>query len=257
MALDWPISINPLLNSRVSMTLGNKIKALRADADLSQPQLAEKIGIEQSYLSKLENDKSLPSNEVFRALLQAFDLNIANFANDPALEADKERLKQIPDIETWYKQQDNQLLRQQRRYLYICSSLIVIAVTLFYVGKSKSLFSETYYKYVSKGVILPSESKHIFENWDELLDRTSKGFPARRAAKSIEMTQRFDEKTIVTHTNQGDHFELDVYGGRRFYQYYKEVNVPRSVNAWLQVLGVFLFSMGLMGFVLERKLLKY
>jgi transcriptional regulator with XRE-family HTH domain len=43
------------------MTLGKKLCARH---NLSQPELAEKIGSEQSYLSKLENDKYVPSNEI-------------------------------------------------------------------------------------------------------------------------------------------------------------------------------------------------
>jgi transcriptional regulator with XRE-family HTH domain len=58
------------------MTLGEQLKKLRADKGVSQPELAELAGIEQSYLSKLENDKSLPSNEVFRKLLNAFSLSV-------------------------------------------------------------------------------------------------------------------------------------------------------------------------------------
>ena len=38
------------------MTLGHYIKQLRTTANMSQPQLAEKMDVEQSYLSKLEND---------------------------------------------------------------------------------------------------------------------------------------------------------------------------------------------------------
>ncbi|MFT6990623.1 MAG: hypothetical protein ACJASL_002603, partial [Paraglaciecola sp.] len=36
----------------------------------------------------------------------------------------------------------------------------------------------------------------------------------------------------------------------------KEKELKRQVNAWLQVFGVFLFSAGIMGFVLERRLFK-
>ena len=43
------------------MTLGEYIKDTRAKMQLSQPQLAEQIGIEQSYLSKLENVKTWAS----------------------------------------------------------------------------------------------------------------------------------------------------------------------------------------------------
>jgi transcriptional regulator with XRE-family HTH domain len=38
------------------MTLGETIKLLRTEQGLTQPELAEKARIEQSYLSKLENE---------------------------------------------------------------------------------------------------------------------------------------------------------------------------------------------------------
>ena len=47
------------------MNFGEKLKQIRTQKNLTQPQMAEAIGIEQSYLSKLENDKSIPSAEMF------------------------------------------------------------------------------------------------------------------------------------------------------------------------------------------------
>lgn len=40
------------------MTFADKIRSLRLALDLTQPELADAIGIEQSYLSKLETGKS-------------------------------------------------------------------------------------------------------------------------------------------------------------------------------------------------------
>ncbi|WP_366935623.1 helix-turn-helix domain-containing protein, partial [uncultured Microbulbifer sp.] len=42
-------------------SLGNRLKLIRAGLRWSQTESARKIGIEQSYLSKLENDQALPS----------------------------------------------------------------------------------------------------------------------------------------------------------------------------------------------------
>jgi transcriptional regulator with XRE-family HTH domain len=61
------------------MTLGEQLKKLRNEKALSQPDLADLTGIEQSYLSKLENDKSMPSNDIFRRLLAAYELSLADF----------------------------------------------------------------------------------------------------------------------------------------------------------------------------------
>ena len=40
------------------MTFGEKLRRLRNDKVHTQPELAELMGIEQSYLSKLQNDSS-------------------------------------------------------------------------------------------------------------------------------------------------------------------------------------------------------
>ena len=47
------------------MRLGERLRQLRQARDLTQPELADAIGIEQSYLSKLENDKYVPSADIF------------------------------------------------------------------------------------------------------------------------------------------------------------------------------------------------
>lgn len=236
------------------MTLGNRIKQLRQANNLSQPEFAEKAGIEQSYLSKLENDKSLPSNDIFRGLLAAFGITVGEFLADLDWSAEKSRLVQIADLDQWFQAQSNVQLEKQRRYLYRCSGLIVLAVTLFYIGFSKQLFNEHYTQYISRGVIFPDESKHIFYNWDDLIDRSVEGASRKARAKAVEMEKRFDE-IIVTHDDDnGAHYVAEVEGGRRYFKKYKSIQKPRRVNAWLQVLGVFLFGAGVMGFVIERRL---
>lgn len=236
------------------MTLGNRIKQLRQANNLSQPEFAEKAGIEQSYLSKLENDKSLPSNDIFRGLLSAFGMTVSEFLGDYDWSNEKARLIQIADLDHWFKSQSNARLEKQRRYLYRCSGLIVMAITLFYIGFSKQLFDENYVQYVSRGIILPEESKHIFYNWDDLIDRSVEGASRKARAKAVEMEKRFDE-VIVTHDSDiGAHYVEEVEGGRRYFKKYHSIQKPRRVNAWLQVLGVFLFVAGIMGFIIERRL---
>ncbi|MBE8167352.1 MAG: helix-turn-helix transcriptional regulator, partial [Shewanella sp.] len=83
------------------MTLGQIIKKCRVEKGLSQPELADKIGIEQSYLSKLENDKSLPSNDMLQAILLAFDIKLEAILSSIESSSEKKRLKQIPIVNDW------------------------------------------------------------------------------------------------------------------------------------------------------------
>jgi transcriptional regulator with XRE-family HTH domain len=242
------------------MTLGEQLKKLRADKGVSQPELAELAGIEQSYLSKLENDKSLPSNEVFRKLLNAFSVSVAQLLEPLDTHYIKSNLLVISDIKQLYQQVNTKQLNQQRNLLYIASALIVLAVTLFYIGYAKQVFNEIRHEYSSDGVILAGEPNNVFGRWRDLIDSSdSKKHREKLMTKKIHMAQRSDVLVQLTAENKGTYFEESVDGGRRLFQKSQNtlaINVPQPVNGWLQVLGVLLFSSGIMMFVLERRLFK-
>ncbi len=239
------------------MTLGEQLKKLRAEKGLSQPELAELASIEQSYLSKLANDKSLPSNEVFRKLLRAFSLSVAQLLEPLDTNYIKNNLLVISDIEQLYQQASTKKLNQQRKLLYVASSLIVVAVTLFYIGYAKQVFNETLYEYSSKGVVLAGEPSDIFRQWRDLIDIKDRNEKDEKMRKfKVTMAQRSDVLIKMTFENKGYSFEEEVEGGRRFFRKTKHEKQLRAVNAWLQVLGVLLLASGIMGFVLERRLFK-
>lgn len=59
------------------MTFGERVRDLRKAKNLSQRELAERIGVNFTYLSKIENGKldfaSFPSEDTIRKLAQALD----------------------------------------------------------------------------------------------------------------------------------------------------------------------------------------
>lgn len=242
------------------MTLGEQLKNIRANKGLSQPELSELAGIEQSYLSKLENDKSLPSNEVLRKLLRAFSLSVTEFLEPLDTSYIKNKLLVISDIERLYQQVSTKQLNQQRNYLYLSSTLIVLAITLFYMGYAKQVFNENLYEYSSRGVVLDGEPSDIFWQWRDLIDikdRNKKDEKMRQL--KVVMSQRSHVIVKLISENKGYSFEEKVEGGRRYFRKSKsEVPIQqlRAINAWLQVLGVMLLTSGIMGFVLERRLFK-
>ncbi|MCF2947115.1 helix-turn-helix domain-containing protein [Paraglaciecola aquimarina] len=230
------------------MSLGKKLKTLRAEHNLSQPELAEKIGIEQSYLSKLENDKSIPSNDIFNNILATFGLTIETFMADITDLTVLLTLQQIPDIRHYLASRKEHSEKLRRRFLYFSSLLIVVATSLFYAGFSKLVFPVLQYQYESKWVVLEGEPDNIFSN--RLNNRVS-GISEELKA---EIHSRTDEKVLISPVNKGRYFVMEVDGGKRKYHQINTIIVQQPVNAWLQILGVFLFSAGIMGFILERKL---
>jgi transcriptional regulator with XRE-family HTH domain len=237
------------------MTLGEQLKKLRNDKALSQPELANIAGIEQSYLSKLENDKSMPSNDIFRKLLAAFDSSLPEFLTPFDKNYTDTQLRQIPDIEHWLKNQQQSQMLNQRRYLYICSALIVLAITLFYTGQSKILVPEIQFQYYSKGIVLAGEPKDVFDDWQRLMPEGREGRNIY-LKKKIEMTQRKDELYFLSKKFIGQNYVVTLPEGIRAYSFIGEKRIVQPMNAWLRISGVFFFIMGIMGFVLERRLYK-
>lgn len=59
--------------------VGRKIRQLRRQRKLTQVELAEKIGIHQSDLSRMEQGEYKVGLDTLLRILQAFDLNIGDF----------------------------------------------------------------------------------------------------------------------------------------------------------------------------------
>ncbi|WP_394204306.1 helix-turn-helix domain-containing protein [Shewanella waksmanii] len=238
------------------MTLGKRLKQCRTERNLSQPELAELAGIEQSYLSKLENDKSLPSNDVFRQLMTALAMTTSEFIRAIDTQKYRQQLMQISDIEIVINHRKQSQFIYLRRVLYLCALLIVAGVTVFYTGTSKQLFPQQQFQYQSLGVVLPGEPLDIFSSWSHRMAITTEKDRQLRSQKRLEMEQRRDVHYILTATNQSQQFVADDPQGKRLYILDKQVEVPQPINAWLQIIGVMLFISGVVGFGVERRLHK-
>lgn len=64
------------------MKLSDKIKQLRKDARMSQQDLADKIGVHLTHLSRLENAHLQPSLEVIKKIMDVFEVSADYLLND-------------------------------------------------------------------------------------------------------------------------------------------------------------------------------
>ena len=76
---------------RQSHLVGTKIRSLRKDRSLTQADLAHRIGIQQSDLCRMENGEYKVSLETLFKILSIFEMNIADFFNEGAAGATRER----------------------------------------------------------------------------------------------------------------------------------------------------------------------
>lgn len=245
------------------MTLGERIRQLRSEKNWTQPQAAEAIGIEQSYLSKLENDKSLPSAEIFAALLNAFSLEAKSFLEGMNLSLMDKQLLQIPAIATCLAGNQRLRISSIRRWLFSSALACVLGLTAIAAGQLGLIFTNEQYGYVSAGVVKPGESQHIFDNWRQAIE-THFGPGSFEAAgkamsdKQQEMFKRLAEDYILTNEYRGEIFVLPVEGGSRTYKLQSSESqrskALRNENRLLMLVGFLLTFGGLAGFLVEFRL---
>lgn len=53
-------------------TIGNRLKSLRVEHDLSQRELATELGVSNSTISRIEKDESLPDTKTLIAYMDHF-----------------------------------------------------------------------------------------------------------------------------------------------------------------------------------------
>ena len=69
---------------RQPLLVGDRIRILRKDRDLTQAELAASIGIQQSDLCRMENGEYKVSLETLFKILSIFQINIAEFFHEEA-----------------------------------------------------------------------------------------------------------------------------------------------------------------------------
>lgn len=224
------------------MNLGEKLRQLRQDRDLTQPELAEAMGIEQSYLSKLENGKYVPSSDVFSQLLDALDMQVGDLVDELDQSA-RNQLRQIPDVARHFDMQKGLMITNRRRWLLVSSLLLALGFSLIYAGYSHLFVGNLVYNYQSNGVIFEGEYEFIFVD--------------SRYRESDEIIARTDIDLLITRTYRGDLFIAPVEGGSRLYELDNLFSVDPWQNKAVTAIGVFLAALGLTGILLDQKISRF
>ena len=174
------------------MYFGEKVRRLRAERNLTQPQLAQAIGIEQSYLSKLENDKSVPSADIFQAILKAFSIDAPTLLAGVDEKQIRNDLRQVPEVAEHLRSQVAMRIHSVRTWLFLSGMALALGLTLVVAGHRGLLFSNQQFNYESLGVLLPGESPSYFETFDMVLTAQLSGGMslAERAQRVVEFNQR-------------------------------------------------------------------
>lgn len=236
------------------MKIGEKLRQLRSDKGLTQPELAEAMGIEQSYLSKLENDKSLPSNDVLNRMLDVFDLDIGGLVDDLD-QGSRNQLRHIPDVADHFNRQKQLLIGNRQRWLLVSALLLAFGIAFIYAGNVHLFFADVVYQYKSQGVVLEGESKEIFINPQRFLSDVTDRDAMIAYMDSI--NARIDEVYLQESEFKGNIYNIKVDGGSRTFYVDGETEIDPWQSKFIVFIGVLMSILGLIGIFLERKLSRY
>lgn len=74
---------------------GQKLKVLRKSKGLTTQQVADKLNVSQSYISRFENNRAIPDVDMFVNILDALGTNISDFYSETELSPDLIELMEL------------------------------------------------------------------------------------------------------------------------------------------------------------------
>jgi len=240
------------------MQFGERLKQLRLDKGLTQPQFAQAAGIEQSYLSKLENDKSVPSAEMFSTILAGLQMDAASFLAEVDPEVLAGTLRHIPAVSQFTAGAAVAQIRDTKKWLYGSAAAWVLGFAMMLAANDGIFMPNNLYKYSSPGVILPGEAENIFDKYREILALkiAAKTMTADEAAKenAAFTANRIRPVTVEWPARRGTVYYEAAGNGRRRFELDHTTYTLAQGNRILQYLGAIVLVSGFVGLFIEWRL---
>ncbi|NVJ66156.1 MAG: helix-turn-helix domain-containing protein [Gammaproteobacteria bacterium] len=226
------------------MTLGEKLRSLRAISGWTQPECAEKIGIEQSYLSKLENDKSIPSADIFDALCAAYKVSPDEIIRDLDKAYVRKNLMHIPMVSASTSGQSEHIKKKRKRIVLISAGLFLLGFLFIYLSIFHSFgITNTKYYYTSEVIELTElkdkcRAKHNNIHHEEC-----------NLMQNSEMS--FSQK-VTTHY-MGNEFREDLERGYRVYRLEEEHETFGTIKHMVHFIGMLLVILSILVLIIEAR----
>lgn len=214
------------------MTFGDYLRNKREAFGWTQPEAALKAGIEQSYLSKLETGKSIPSEEVFSRLVTAYDLDL-NEMTETLSEPELARLKEIGAIRKLVLKTHAQDREMTRDWMLAGLTCMMVGAASLGVAVLSNGQNQTIYSYTSLGVLEKGEPLDAFNIVDTSFSGTGEARVIFEEQKT-KMTRRLDQARVETNDNHGSWFVRDVREGIRIYELVGKAEAS-SLGGWFLI----------------------
>ncbi len=195
------------------MYFGEKLKRLRQEKNWTQPDLAERLGIEQSWLSKIENDKSLPSSELLDKIAESFDLTLQQLLEDLDPNYVSNSLASLPEVRGILQQKKFSTVHNAKKWLLAATVSMAFGFSLLLSGAAELFFKDVLYLYESEGLVFESEPDNLFTDRDNLIATwidarvDVEDVHAERARKLMELSGRENYQQITSREFLGTFFK--------------------------------------------------
>lgn len=222
------------------MKFGDFLKKNREAKKWTQPEAASNIGIEQSYLSKLENNKAVPSADIFQRLMNAYSFDVRQICHQVE-DSELEKLKDIVLIRDFIIA--NKKRTQKMRHLWLLAGLVAITIGAGLVTYGIAIRQDVAleYLYESKGLINPGEPKFLFAEMPSYEDfSTSSRLPAvLKNLQSNPLYQRLDFEQTISLVYRGDFYDESIQstGQIRRFVMLKQRVIP-TTDRFIKILSI-------------------
>ena len=269
------------------MNFGERLKQLRQEHSWSQPELATAIGIEQSYLSKLENDKSVPSPDMLNRILEAFNINLETLLEGMDENEIRKHFRSIPLVSSHLLALKESAQRKRTHWVIGSSLLCVLGITTIVLGIGYMADPLVIYDYGSEEIVPNGDDGETFETLEAFLQKMFAPTHAELISRNLGSGEmelvsidefenlRYEYGSLSTPAFQfsvayrGNSFITDITGGQdlinlqstgqtnggtRTFELYNARSEMNSDWQGLNVGGAFLLALGIFGFIIDRKL---
>lgn len=83
-----------------SHKIGNQLRALRKAKGFTTQQLADKVNVSQSYISRFENNRAIPDIDMLDRILKALGSDLSTFFSSKLQDAPLDLIQLIDTVKT-------------------------------------------------------------------------------------------------------------------------------------------------------------